>query len=58
MRPFFLVLVLMVAASLLMAVAAVARSLWLRVRPAGATKPDFGHSRIYTRKEWVKVFDL
>jgi hypothetical protein len=36
----------MVAASLLLAIAAVARTVWLRARPAGATKPGVGHSSV------------
>jgi hypothetical protein len=36
----------MVAASLLLAIAAVARTVWLRARPAGATKSGVGHSSV------------
>jgi hypothetical protein len=36
----------MVAVSLLLAIAAVARTGWLRARPAGATKPGVGHSSV------------
>jgi hypothetical protein len=36
----------MVAVSLLLAIAAVARTVWLRTRPAGATKPAVGHSSV------------
>src|SRR5262252_139044 len=35
---------LLVAASLLLAIAAVARTVWLRIRPAGAKKSGAGHS--------------
>jgi len=38
MSPFFLILVLTVAASLLLSLAAVARTVWLRLRPAGAAQ--------------------
>ena len=42
-------MVLMVAASLLLAIAAVARTIWLRARPAGATKPGVGQSPVSSR---------
>jgi hypothetical protein len=50
MRPFFLVLILMVGASLLLAVAAVARAVWLHVLPSRAKKPSAGHSPFYSSK--------
>jgi hypothetical protein len=50
MRPFFVVLVLMVAASLLLALAAVVRSVWRCVRPGGAKTPGVGPSPIYSGK--------
>lgn len=37
---------LMVAASLLLTIAAVARTVWQRARPAGATKPGVEHSSV------------
>jgi hypothetical protein len=37
---------LMVAASLLLTIAAVARTVWQRARPGGATKPGVGHSSV------------
>src|SRR5215472_13711934 len=39
----------MVAASLLLAIAAVARTVWRRARPAEATKPGVGHSSVSSR---------
>ena len=41
----------MVAASLLLAIAAVARTVWLRIRPAGATKSGAGHS--FVSSSWA-----
>ena len=48
MSPFFLALVLLVAASLLLSLAAVARTIWLRVRPAGATQQGLGQPPSYS----------
>src|SRR5215470_12042377 len=45
-HAFFDTMTLMVAASLLLAIAAVARTVWLRARPAGATEPGVGHSSV------------
>jgi hypothetical protein len=45
-HAFFDAMALMVAASLLLAIAAAARTVWLRARPAGATKPGVGHSSV------------
>ena len=39
MSPFFLALLVMVAAFLLLALAAAARTIWLRLRPSGASRP-------------------
>jgi len=41
----------MVVASLLLAIAAVARTVWLRIRPAGATKSGAGHS--FVSSSWA-----
>jgi len=48
MSPFFLVLVLLVAASLLVTLAAAVRAIWLRVRPAGEALLDVGPSPRYS----------
>jgi hypothetical protein len=45
-HAFFDAMVLMVAASLLLAIAAAARTIWLRARPTGATKPGVGQSPV------------
>jgi len=50
MSPFFLALILMVAASLVVALAAGAREVWLRFRPAGTTQPASGELRGYSRR--------
>src|ERR1700751_4270170 len=42
-HAFFDAMALMVAASLLLAIAAAARTIWLRARPAGAAKAGVGH---------------
>ena len=39
---------LMVAASLLLAIAAAVRTIWLRARPPGATKPGLGQSPVFS----------
>jgi hypothetical protein len=38
----------LVAASVLLAIAAVAQTVWLHARPAGATKPGARHSSVYS----------
>ena len=43
-HAFFDAMALMVAASLLLAIAAAARTIWLRARPTGATKPGVEQS--------------
>src|SRR6266516_127408 len=48
MSPFFLVLALTVAASLLLSLAAVARTIWLRLRPAGAAQLGVEQSPPYS----------
>ena len=48
MSPFFLALLLMVAAFLLLSLAAVARTIWLRLRPAGAAQPGVERSPRYS----------
>ena len=48
MSPYFLVLLLTVAASLLLALGAVARTIWLRLRPGGARQPGIGQSPDYS----------
>jgi len=48
-HAFFDAMTLMVAASLLLAIAAAARTIWLRARPTGATKPDVGQSPVSSR---------
>ena len=48
MSPFFLALVLMVAASLLLSLTAVARTIWLRFRPTGAAQLGVGRSLGYS----------
>src|SRR5437660_807945 len=48
MSPFFLVLLLTVAASLLLSLAAVARTVWLRLRPAGAAQLGIEQSLRYS----------
>ena len=48
MSPFFLALILMVAASLLLSLAAVARTIWLRLRSAGAAHLGVGQSPGYS----------
>jgi hypothetical protein len=48
MSPFFLVLVLLVVASLLLSLAAVVRAIWLRVRPAGEAQLGVGQSPRYS----------
>jgi hypothetical protein len=45
-HAFFDAMTLMVAASLLLAIPAAARTVWLHVRPAGATKPGVGQSSV------------
>ena len=45
-EPFFDIPALMVAASLLLAIIAAARTIWLRARPAGATKPGVEQSPV------------
>ena len=45
-HAFFDAMALMVAASLLLAIAAAARTVWLRARPTGATKPSVGQSPV------------
>jgi hypothetical protein len=45
-HAFFDAMALMVAASLLLAIAAAARTMWLRARPTGATKPRVGQSPV------------
>jgi hypothetical protein len=45
-HAFFDAMALMVAASLLLAIAAAARTVWLRARPTGATKPGVGQSPV------------
>ena len=44
MSPFFLALAIMVVASLLLSFAAAARTVWLRVRPAGTVQHGAGRS--------------
>ncbi len=48
MSPFFLALLLMVAASLLLSLAAAARTIWLRLRPARAAQLGVDHSPRYS----------
>ena len=48
MSLYFLALLLTVAASLLLSLAAVARTIWLRFRPTGAAQPGVGHSPGYS----------
>jgi hypothetical protein len=45
-HAFFDAMALMVAASLLLAIAAAARTIWLLARPTGATKPGVGQSPV------------
>ena len=45
-HAFFDAMTLMVAASLLLAIAAAARTIWLRARPTGAAKPGVGQSPV------------
>src|ERR1700720_339540 len=45
-HAFFDAMTVMVAASLLLAIAAAARTIWLRARPTGATKPGVGQSPV------------
>jgi len=45
-HAFFDAMALIVAASLLLAIAAAARTIWLRARPTGATKPGVGQSLV------------
>ena len=45
-HAFFDAMTVMVAASLLLAIAAAARTIWLCARPTGATKPGVGHSSV------------
>lgn len=49
MSPFFLALILTVAASLLLSLAAVARTIWLRVRPSDAAQPGVEQSPGYSK---------
>ena len=49
MSPFFLALMLMVAASPLLSLAAVARTIWLRVHPSGAAPPGVEQSPGYSK---------
>jgi len=49
MSPYFLVLVLIVAASLLLSLAAVVRTIWLRLHPARAAQVGVGQSPRYLR---------
>jgi len=48
MSPYFLALVLMVVATLLLALAAAARTVWLHLRPAGATQVGVAQSGGYS----------
>jgi len=48
MSPFFLILLLTVAASLLLSLAAVARTVWLRLHPAGAAQLGIEQSPRYS----------
>ena len=48
MSLYFLALLLTVAASLLLSLAAVARTIWLRFRPTGAAQPGVGQSPGYS----------
>src|SRR5262249_9110650 len=48
-HAFFDTMTLMVAASLLLAIAAVARTVWRRARPAEAMKLGVGHSSVSSR---------
>jgi len=48
MSPFFLALIVMVAATLLMTLAAVTRTVWLGLRPVEATQPGLGQSPGYS----------
>jgi hypothetical protein len=48
MSPFFLALLLLVAASLLLSLAAAARTIWLRLRPVGAAQLGVEHSSRYS----------
>ncbi len=50
MSPFFIALALMVAASLLLAMAAVVRTVWLRARPPGASKLRARQSPAYSSR--------
>ena len=45
-HAFFDAMALMVVASLLLAIAAAAQTIWLRARPTGATKPGVGQSAV------------
>ena len=45
-HAFFDAMTLMVTASLLLAIAAAARTIWLRARPTGTTKPGVGQSPV------------
>lgn len=49
MDPFFLALLLMVAASLLLSLAAAVRTIWLRVRPSRAAQLGVEQSPIYSK---------
>ena len=49
MSPFFLALLLTVAASLLLSLAALARTIWLRVRPSGTAQLDLEQWPSYSK---------
>jgi len=48
MSPYFLALIVTVAASLLLSLAAVTRTIWLRLRPASVAQPGVGQSPGYS----------